>query len=110
LGVIIVDEEHDTSFKQHEGGFRYSARDLAVVRAQRAGVPVMMGSATPALETLQNVTTGRYTRLMLTRRAADAAPPRLALIDLRSSAMRAGISTPAVQAIGRHLEAGGQVL
>ena len=110
LGVIIVDEEHDTSFKQHEGGFRYSARDLAVVRAQRAGVPVVLGSATPALETLQNATAGRYTRVMLTRRAAQAAPPRLSLIDLRSSALRAGISTPAVQAIERHLCAGGQVL
>jgi primosomal protein N' (replication factor Y) len=110
LGVIIVDEEHDTSFKQHEGGFRYSARDLSVVRAQRAGVPVVLGSATPALETLQNVATGRYTRLLLTRRAAAAVPPRLALIDLRASAVRAGISTPAVQAIERHLEAGGQVL
>ncbi|MFZ1870032.1 MAG: primosomal protein N', partial [Steroidobacteraceae bacterium] len=110
LGVIVVDEEHDTSFKQHEGGFRYSARDLAVVRAQRAGVPVVLGSATPALETLQNVTSGRYTRLLLTRRAAAALPPRLSLIDLRSSAVRAGISTPAVQAIERHLAAGGQVL
>ncbi|MHB8814595.1 MAG: primosomal protein N' [Steroidobacteraceae bacterium] len=110
LGVIIVDEEHDTSFKQHEGGFRYSARDLAVVRAQRAGVPVVLGSATPALETLQNITGGRYVRLVLTRRAAEAVPPRLSLIDLRSSAVRAGISTPAVQAIERHLEAGGQVL
>ncbi|MDE2051204.1 MAG: primosomal protein N', partial [Gammaproteobacteria bacterium] len=110
LGVIIVDEEHDTSFKQHEGGFRYSARDLAVVRARRAGVPVVLGSATPALETLQNVTTGRYARMVLTRRAAEAAPPRLSLIDLRSSAARAGISTPAVQAIERHLQAGGQVL
>jgi primosomal protein N' (replication factor Y) (superfamily II helicase) len=110
LGVIIVDEEHDTSFKQHEGGFRYSARDLAVVRAQRAGVPVVLGSATPALETLHNVTTGRYARLVLSRRAAAAAPPRLSLIDLRCSAVRAGISTPAVQAIERHLAAGGQVL
>ncbi|HEY2037658.1 MAG TPA: primosomal protein N', partial [Steroidobacteraceae bacterium] len=61
-------------------------------------------------ETLQNVSAGRYTRLQLTRRAAAAVPPRLALVDLRSSAMRAGISTPAVQAIERHLEAGGQVL
>ncbi len=110
LGVIIVDEEHDTSFKQHEGGFRYSARDLAVVRAQRAGVPAVLGSATPALETLQNVAGGRYTRLVLAHRAAEAAPPRIALIDLRSSAARAGISTPAVQAIERHLQAGGQVL
>jgi primosomal protein N' (replication factor Y) len=110
LGVIVIDEEHDPSFKQHEGGFRYSARDLAVVRAQRAGVPVVLGSATPALETLQNVSTGRYTRLVLTRRAAEAVPPRLALIDLRSSAVHAGISTPAIQAIERHLGADGQVL
>ena len=110
LGVIIVDEEHDTSFKQHEGGFRYSARDLAVVRAHRAGVPVVLGSATPALETLHNVATGRYARLVLSRRAAEAVPPRVALIDLRSCAARAGISTPAVQAIERHLAAGGQVL
>ena len=110
LGVIIVDEEHDTSFKQHEGGFRYSARDLAVVRAHRAAVPVVLGSATPALETLQNVATGRYTRLVLSRRAAEAVPPRIGLIDLRSSAVSAGISTPAVQAIERHLGAGGQVL
>ena len=109
-GVIIVDEEHDASFKQHEGGFRYSARDLAVVRAQRAGVPVVLGSATPALETLQNVAAGRYTRLLLSRRAAEATPPKISLLDLRSTAMRAGISTPAVQAIERHLGAGGQVL
>lgn len=110
LGVIVVDEEHDTSFKQHEGGFRYSARDLAVVRAHRAGVPVVLGSATPALETLQNVAAARYTRLVLSRRAAEAAPPRISLIDLRSSAVRAGISTHALQAIERHLQAGGQVL
>jgi primosomal protein N' (replication factor Y) (superfamily II helicase) len=110
LGLIVVDEEHDGSFKQHEGGFRYSARDLAVVRAQHAGVPVLLGSATPSLETLHNVATGRYTQLRLSRRPAQAQPPRLALIDLRSSAVRAGISTPAVQAMERHLGADGQVL
>ena len=110
LGLIIVDEEHDASFKQHDGGFRYSARDLAVVRAQRAGVPVVLGSATPALETLHNVITGRYVRLSLPRRAAQAEPPRVALIDLRVHASRAGISTPAVQAIERHLREDGQVL
>ena len=110
LGVIIVDEEHDASFKQHEGGFRYSARDLAVVRAQRAAVPVVLGSATPAIETLHNVAAGRYTRLRLTRRAVQASPPRIALIDLRASAHHGGLSTPAVQAIERHLGAGGQAL
>jgi primosomal protein N' (replication factor Y) len=111
LGVIIVDEEHDASFKQHEGGFRYSARDLAVVRASHAGVPVVLGSATPSLETLHNVAAGRYRQLRLERRAArDAQPPALKLIDLRSSAMHAGISTAAMLAIERHLQEGGQVL
>jgi primosomal protein N' (replication factor Y) len=110
LGVIVVDEEHDASFKQHEGGFRYSARDLAVVRAQRADVPVILGSATPALETLQNVSGGRYERLSLPRRAAQAEPPRVALIDLRAHAVQGGLSTPAVQAIERHLGDSGQVL
>jgi primosomal protein N' (replication factor Y) (superfamily II helicase) len=110
LGLIVVDEEHDASFKQHEGGFRYSARDLAVVRARHAGVPVLLGSATPALETLHNVAAGRYTLLGLSRRAAQAQPPLLKLIDLRSSARTAGIATPAVLAIERHLAEEGQVL
>jgi primosomal protein N' (replication factor Y) len=110
LGLIVVDEEHDASFKQHEGGFRYSARDLAVVRAQQAGVPVVLGSATPALESLQNVNSGRYTRLSLPRRAAQAQPPKVALVDLRATAVHAGISTPAMQAIERHLRDDGQVL
>jgi primosomal protein N' (replication factor Y) len=110
LGLIVVDEEHDASFKQHEGGFRYSARDLAVVRAQHAGVPVVLGSATPSLETLHNVAAGRYTHLRLQRRAAEALPPKLALLDLRTSAMQGGISTQAMLAIERHLRDEGQVL
>jgi primosomal protein N' (replication factor Y) len=110
LGLIVVDEEHDPSFKQHEGGFRYSARDLAVVRAQHCGVPVVLGSATPSLETLHNVDAGRYTHLRLQRRAAQAQPPRLALLDLRASVMQAGISTQAMLAIERHLGDDGQVL
>ncbi len=110
LGVIIVDEEHDASLKQHEGGFHYSARDLALVRAQRARVPVVLGSATPSLETLQNVVSGRYQRLSLPRRAGQAAAPRLTLSDLRTHAVSAGLAAPAVQAIERHLAADGQVL
>jgi primosomal protein N' (replication factor Y) len=110
LGLIVVDEEHDASFKQHEGGFRYSARDLAVMRACHASVPVVLGSATPALETLHNVLAGRYVRLKLERRAAQAQPPTLRLIDLRSHAMRGGLSTPAVLAIERHLAEDAQVL
>ena len=110
LGLIVVDEEHDASFKQHEGALRYSARDLAVVRAHLAGVPVLLGSATPSLETLHNAAAGRYTRLRLLRRPGESRPPRLALIDLRVNAIDAGISTPAVLAIERHLAAEGQVL
>jgi primosomal protein N' (replication factor Y) len=110
LGIIIVDEEHDASFKQHESGFRYSARDLAILRAQKAQVPVVLGSATPSLETLQNVAAGRFARLSLPRRAGQALPPRAALIDLREHATRQGISTPAVEAMQRHLAEGSQVL
>jgi primosomal protein N' (replication factor Y) len=110
LGIVIIDEEHDASFKQHESGFRYSARDLAILRAQRAGVPIVLGSATPSLETLQNVATGKYTRLSLPRRTGQAVPPRAAVIDLREHAVRQGISTPAVEAMQRHLADDGQVL
>jgi primosomal protein N' (replication factor Y) (superfamily II helicase) len=110
LGLVLVDEEHDASFKQHESGFRYSARDLAILRAQRAQVPVVLGSATPSLETLQNVAAGRFTRLSLPRRAGQALPPRAALLDVRAHAVRQGISTPAVEAMQRHLADGAQVL
>ncbi len=110
LGIIVVDEEHDASFKQHEGALRYSARDLAVVRAHDAQVPVVLGSATPSLETLHNVSTGRYTRLRLERRTATAQPPRLSLIDLRAHPVHAGIAAPSARAIERHLAADGQAL
>jgi primosomal protein N' (replication factor Y) len=110
LGLIIVDEEHDSSYKQQEGGCRYSARDLAVLRAQHAGVPIVLGSATPALESLHNVQLGRYQQLPLPRRADQAAAPRIALIDLRAHAVHAGLAGPVTQAIERHLHADGQVL
>ena len=110
LGLIVIDEEHDPSFKQHDGGFRYSARDIAVMRAQRSGVPIVLGSATPSLESLHNARLGRYTRLELPFRTGEAVPPRLALVDLRSEALRHGLSTFVTQAIRRHLDDGGQVL
>ena len=110
LGLIVVDEEHDASFKQQEGGFRYSARDLAIVRAQALDIPVMLGSATPALESLQNVAARRFKRLSLPRRAAHALPPTLRLVDLRQESVHAGLSTTATTSIERHLGADGQVL
>ena len=109
-GLIIVDEEHDSSFKQQEGGCHYSARDLAVRRAQQLQVPIVLGSATPSLETLHNAASGRYQRLPLPRREDQSAAPRLALIDLRTQAVHAGISTAVVQAMERHLSEGGQVM
>ncbi len=109
LSLIVVDEEHDASYKQHEG-FRYSARDLAVWRAQRAQVPIVLGSATPSLETLENVAQGRYARLSLPQRAGAARAPRMVLVDLRKHAVEHGLSQPAMQAIGQHLKDGGQVI
>ena len=109
LALIVVDEEHDASYKQHEG-FRYSARDLAVVRAQRAGVPVVLGSATPSLETLENAASARYSKHRLPQRPGAAQAPRMALVDLRRHAQDQGLSTPAMQAMEQHLKAGGQVI
>jgi primosomal protein N' (replication factor Y) len=109
LALIIVDEEHDASYKQQEG-FRYSARDLAVMRAQRAGVPIVLGSATPSLETLENVAQGRYTRVSLPERPGTARPPQMRLIDMKGQASEHGLSQLAMQGIRRHLDAGAQVI
>jgi len=108
-GLIVVDEEHDPSYKQQEG-FRYSARDLALARAQRHGIPVVLGSATPSLESLERVRAGRAQLLDLPNRTAGAKPPSLHLVDLRAHAATQGVATPTVLTIHRHLEAGGQVL
>ncbi|HUX74366.1 MAG TPA: primosomal protein N' [Steroidobacteraceae bacterium] len=109
LAVIVVDEEHDASYKQHEG-FRYSARDLAVLRAQRAAVPIVLGSATPSLESLENAAQGRYAKLLLPQRPGAARPARMTLVDLRKHAVEQGLSQPVIHAISRHLAAGGQVI
>ena len=108
-GLIIVDEEHDASYKQQRG-FHYSARDLAVVRAQRLGVPVVLGSATPSLETFNNALQGRYDKLDLPRRIGSAGVPKVRVIDLNRHASRQSLSTPLLAAIGQHLTAGNQVL
>lgn len=109
LGMILVDEEHDLSFKQQEG-FRYSARDLAVRRAQQTGCPVVLGSATPSLESLYNATSGRYGHLELPERAGNALPPRIALLDIRSQPLRAGLSPVLARLMGEQVADGSQVL
>ncbi len=109
LGLIIVDEEHDLSFKQQEG-FRYSARDLAVMRARLSECPVLLGSATPSLESLHNVDAGRYHRLHLARRAGAAGMPRLQLVDLRAAPLRGGLAPPLIRKVEETLEAGEQVM
>ncbi|MGE0370900.1 MAG: primosomal protein N' [Gammaproteobacteria bacterium] len=108
-GVIIVDEEHDASYKQQEG-FRYHARDLAVVRARLLNVPVVLGSATPALESLHNCRQDRYRHLILATRAGAAVQPEIRLVSLRDQVAESGISPVLAQAIERHLARDHQVL
>ena len=109
LGLIVVDEEHDPSFKQQDG-FRYHARDLALVRAQRRRCPIVLGSATPALESLANVAEARYRLLALPERAGGALHPRLEVVDLRQRVLTEGLSEPLLARIGAALESGGQAL
>jgi len=108
-GLIIVDEEHDHSFKQQEG-LRYSARDLAIVRAKQSNVPVVLGTATPTLEMLHHCHNGNYEHIVLPRRAGGAMPPSLRLVDTVRAPATDGISDPLAKAISGHLQAGGQVL
>lgn len=110
LGLIIVDEEHDASFKQQEG-FRYSARDVAVFRAQQAGCPVVLGSATPSLESLQNVARGRFTELRLTQRATpNAVLPRIEFIDLNRERAEDGLSVTLIKSLEETIQRGEQAL
>ena len=110
LGVIVIDEEHDASFKQQEG-MRYSARDLAVFRAKNEGVPVLLGSATPSLETYAHAQSGRYARLLLkTRAVRDAALPKVSLVDLNTTPVEEGVAAPIWAAVQARLERGEQSL
>lgn len=108
-GLIILDEEHDASFKQQEG-FRFSARDVAVVRGKLLNIPVLLGSATPALETLHNVDNGRYRLLHLPERAGNATAPVLQLFDIRNKKMQEGLSEALLAEIRLTLAKNEQVL
>jgi len=110
LALVVVDEEHDPSFKQQEG-LRYSARDTAVYRARLARCPVVLGTATPSLETWHNWRSGRYQRLELSERAVPGARlPAIRVVDMRSQGVDAGFTAALVSAIGRRRELGEQSL
>ena len=110
LQLIVIDEEHDPSYKQQEG-LRYSARDLAVWRAHQLGIPIVLGSATPSLESWHHARSGRYTRLDLRERAVqDAVLPRVRLIDMERDRGRDGLTAEMVAALRLRLERGEQSL
>lgn len=113
LGLVVLDEEHDSSFKQ-ETSPRYHARDVALYRARTEGVPVVLGSATPALESWHKAQEGEYQLVELPRRILDRPLPHVEVIDLRdefqSRATRGAISRPLHQAMGESLRRGGQVI
>ena len=109
LAMIIVDEEHDPSFKQ-QNGWHYSARDLAIQRARLENVPIVLGSATPSLESLYNAQKGRYRLLELRQRATSADLPKMTIVPLRRENLQGGISSTLLTACRETLEAGNQVL
>lgn len=109
LGIIIVDEEHDSSYKQQDS-LRYHARDVAVMRANKEQIPIVLGSATPALETLQNALSGKYHHLVLSNRAGNAKPTTNKVLDVKGLYLESGLSAPLIAQMRKHLSAGNQVM
>ncbi|HHQ68795.1 MAG TPA: primosomal protein N', partial [Halothiobacillaceae bacterium] len=108
-GLMVVDEEHDSSFKQQEG-FMYHARDVLIYRAKQYQIPIVLGSATPSLETLRHALSGRYGHLQLSHRHLQAKLPKMQLIDQKKQPMQGGLSPALLKAIEQHLLQGGQVM
>ncbi|MCG9679254.1 primosomal protein N' [Vibrio sp. Isolate24] len=109
LGIIIVDEEHDASYKQQDS-LRYHARDVAVMRANKEQIPIVLGSATPALETLHNALSGKYHHLTLTARAGNAVPTTNKVLDVKGQYLESGLSASLIAEMRQHLSAGNQVM
>lgn len=109
LGLIVIDEEHDGSFKQQEG-WRYHARDLAVVYAKLLNIPILLGSATPSLESLNNVKLGKYQHLVLQKRAGNSTALQQFVIDLKHQRIQNGLSDALANKMQEHLQQGNQVL
>ena len=108
-GLYIIDEEHDLSYKQQDG-FRYSAKDMLIIRASRDNVPVILGSATPSLESLYNIKNKKYEHLVLPARAGLSRPPTFHLLDIRGKKMHGPLSQTLIDEINKHLENKNQVL
>lgn len=108
-GLIIIDEEHDGSYKQQDS-LRYSARDVAIIRARAHKIPTLLGSATPALETLLNTQQGKFRHSQLRQRAGDAQPPTIELLDIRRKELHEGLSDDAIAAIATTLSCGQQAM
>ncbi|MGK0297064.1 MAG: primosomal protein N' (replication factor Y), partial [Gammaproteobacteria bacterium] len=108
-GLIIVDEEHDQSYKQQDS-LRYSARDIAILRASLCKIPIILGSATPSLETLHNVEIKKITRITLVRRAENAIPPKFRIIDMRGQQITGALSGALINSISDVLSQKKQVL
>ena len=109
LGLIIIDEEHDASFRQQDG-IRYHARDVAIKRAQMLDIPVVLGSATPSLESLHNLSKPHYRLYRLDTRVNNSKPPTIELLDCSQVPLNTGCSPQLLKAIKQHLNAQGQVL
>lgn len=109
LGMIIVDEEHDASFKQQDG-IRYHGRDVAIMRANMLQIPIILGSATPSLESLHNAKTKKFTCLSLNTRCHSTQPTHYKVIDVRNQTLTEGLSQNSLHIIKHHLQAGNQVL
>jgi len=109
LGAIIIDEEHDISLKQQDG-IRYSAKDVALMRANNAGIPIILGSATPSMESLYLCQSGKMAHFKLRQRAGGARPPEVHLIDTRGQTLQHGLSRTLIDLIKQHLSKNNQVL
>ncbi|ASV33744.1 primosomal protein N' [Candidatus Hamiltonella defensa] len=109
LGIIVIDEEHDGSYKQQEG-WCYQARDLAVFRAKKENIPIVMGSATPALETLRNVELGKYQKLVLSQKAVQTQLVKQKFIDIKGLPLTSGLCQPLLKKMQQHLQANNQVM
>ena len=109
LGIIIIDEEHDSSYKQQEG-WRYNARDLAIIRAKIENIPIVLGSATPSLETINNAQSHKYQQIKLTQRAGNARLAKQSILDIRGMVLASGLSQPLITQIKEHLDNNNQVM